>query len=210
MKNLNNIHKIILNIFSFAIIALLTLSSNVAYADEIKNLESGIYEINNEVYHDSEVGISMARSYTADTMKLEYTKETMAYTVTFTGTDYMQDYRILVNDEPVDFEVVDENKENTSISLKFNVTDMKDKISAKIFVSAMDRDVEFEVKPLVETLNLVESIEEPEEEVSAQETSKNENEDIQKSSEKSSILPVAIGAVVVIIAVIAFKVIKKK
>lgn len=208
MSNLNKIHKKITKIFSIVAIIILALSNTVAYADESQNLKSGIYEMNNDVYHDSEVGISMARSYTADVMELEYTKDKIAYTVTFTGTDYMENYRILVNDKPVDFKIVEEDKENTSIKLNFEVADINDKITAKIFVSAMDRDVEFEVRPLVETLNLVEEIEEVLADESKESNTKDSTEE--KSSEKSPIIPIVIGAVVIIIAVVVFMGMKKK
>lgn len=212
MSNLNKIHKKITKIFSIVAIIILALSNTVAYAEKSQNLKSGIYEMNNDVYHDSEVGISMARSYTADVMELEYTKDKIAYTVTFTGTDYMENYRILVNDKPVDFKIVEEDKENTSIKLNFEVADINDKITAQIFVSAMDRDVEFEVRPLVETLNLVEEIEDVKEEVLADESKESNTKDSteEKSSEKSPIIPIVIGAVVIIIAVVVFMGMKKK
>lgn len=209
MSNLNKIHRKVSKIFSIAIIALLTLTNSISYANETENLKSGVYEVKNEVHHDSEVGVSMARSYTAEVMELKYTKEKLEYKVTFTGTDYMENYRILVNDEPVDFEIVDEDKENTSITLSFNVVDINDKITAQIYVSAMERDVEFEVKPLVETLNLIEEIEEPKEEVSSGESNKESNEE-NNTSEKSSISPLVIGAVVIIVVAVAFILIKKK
>lgn len=207
---MKKIYTNIAKLFSLAIVSIMALSSGFAYADEIKTIESGIYQLNNDVNYDgAEIGMTMARSYTNEVMDLEYTKEKKSYTVEFLGTDYMENYRITLNDKEVEAEVIETNEEAHTIKLKFDVNDINDKIVAKIYVDAMGRDVEFEVIPKVDTLNLIEKIEEAEDKVEeAKETTTEEDEN---TEEKSGVSPVVIAVgVVVVIGVIVVMTGKKK
>ena len=71
----------------------------------------------------------------------------------------------------VDAEVVSEDESKHTIELKFETDSVTPNLSTKIYVDAMERDVEFDVIPKEDTLNLVEAIEEPVEKVEAESTS---------------------------------------
>ena len=68
--------KKIRNIFLVAIFSLiLSAQAIVASAAELSELESGIYEIFNDVYHEQEIGMNMARQYLDENMTLEKNME---------------------------------------------------------------------------------------------------------------------------------------
>lgn len=98
-------HLFLIAIFSL-IMSIQTISVSAA---ELSELESGIYEISNDVYHEQEIGMNMARTYLDENMTLEKSEGKWYYTVKFSGTNYMEDYRVYINDEEVDTEVVNEN-----------------------------------------------------------------------------------------------------
>ena len=208
--------KKIKNIFIVAVFSLImSAQAIVASAAELSELESGIYEISNDVYHEQEIGMNMARTYLDENMTLEKTEGKWYYTVKFSGTNYMENYRVYINDEEVDTEVVNENTEENTIELKFETDSITPDLSTKIYVDAMERDVEFDIIPKEETLNLVELIEEPVEEESAsnedednQTTNDTENE-VSTSNEKSSNKTIFIGIGVVLSLAITILVLKK-
>ena len=139
---------------------------NVYTALAEENIASGIYEVANDVYHDTEIGMSMARSYLNDTMTVKITKNEVLYTIGFTGTDYMENYRVKVNDVEVPVERVDGDG---IVTLKVSATSLSDELKACIYVGPMGRDVEFGIIPKLETMSLIESIEEE----STEETTEN-------------------------------------
>lgn len=208
--------KKIKNLFLIAIFSLImSIQTISASAAELSELESGIYEISNDVYHEQEIGMNMARTYLDENMTLEKTEGKWYYTVKFSGTNYMENYRVYINDEEVDTEVVNENTEENTIELKFETDSITPDLSTKIYVDAMERDVEFDIIPKEETLNLVELIEEPVEEESTsnedednQNTNDTENE-VSTSNEKSSNKTIFIGIGVVLSLAITILVLKK-
>lgn len=209
MKKIKNLF--LITIFSL-IMSIQTISVSAA---ELSELESGIYKISNDVYHEQEIGMNMARTYLDENMTLEKSEGKWYYTVKFSGTNYMEDYRVYINDEEIDTEVVNENTEENTIELKFETQSITPDLSTKIYVDAMDRDVEFDIIPKEETLNLVEVIEEPAEE----ESTSNEDEDNQttndtqnevlNSNEKSSNKTIFIGIGVVLALAIIILVLRK-
>ena len=210
------------NLFLIAIFSLIVSVQTISVsAAELSELESGIYEISNDVYHEQEIGMNMARTYLDENMTLEKSEGKWYYTVKFSGTNYMEDYRVYINDEEVNTEVVNENTEENTIELKFETDSITPDLSTKIYVDAMERDVEFDIIPKEETLNLVEAIEEPSEEVETESTS-SEDEDKQStddtqnevstSNEKSSNKTIFIGVglvLVVAIIILALRKLKK-
>ncbi|WP_283696248.1 NEAT domain-containing protein [Clostridium perfringens] len=126
-----------------------------------ENLENGIYDVKNDVYHDSDIGMSMARSYLNDTMQLKILVDETEYTIGFSGTEYMENFRILVDGNEGNAEVVEEDKENGTIKLKVKVPNKDSELEAKIYVGPMERDVQFKVIPKFDTLTLVEKLEVP-------------------------------------------------
>ena len=200
---------------------IMSVQTIVASAAQLSELESGIYEIKNDVYHEQEIGMNMARTYLDENMILEKSEGKWYYTIKFSGTDYMNNHRICLNGKEVDAEVVSEDESKHTIELKFETDSVTPNLSTKIYVDAMERDVEFDVIPKEDTLNLVEAIEEPVEKVEAESTSQEDektseetkNEEVKENStkEKTSNKTIFIGiGSVVVIAIIALVLKKSK
>ena len=200
---------------------IMSIQTIVASAAQLSELESGIYEIKNDVYHEQEIGMNMARTYLDENMILEKSEGKWYYTIKFSGTDYMNNHRICLNGKEVDAEVVSEDKSKHTIELKFETDSVTPNLSTKIYVDAMERDVEFDVIPKEDTLNLVEAIEEPVEKVEAESTSQEDektseetkNEEVKENStkEKTSNKTIFIGiGAVIVIAIIALVLKKSK
>ena len=173
MKIINKIKIFMMMVLSIVIMG--NINVYTALAEE--NIASGIYEVANDVYNDTEIGMSMARSYLNDTMTVKITKDEVLYTIGFSGTDYMENYRIKVNDLEVPVEIVDEDTEAGTITLQVATTSLDDQLKACIYVGPMERDVEFGIIPNLATMSLVEAIEE---EAVVEETAEEETmEDVQ-------------------------------
>lgn len=166
MKIINKIKILIMIMLSIVVMG--NINIYTVFAEE--KIASGIYEVSNEVYHDTEIGMSMARSYLKDTMTMKITKNEVLYTIGFTGTDYMENYRVKVNDVEVPVERVDGDG---IVTLKVSATSLSDELKACIYVGPMGRDVEFGIIPKLETMSLIESIEEE----STEETTEKTTED---------------------------------
>ena len=214
--------KKIKSLFLIAMFSLImSVQTLVASAAQLSELESGIYEIKNDVYHEQEIGMNMARTYLDENMILEKSEGKWYYTIKFSGTDYMNNHRICLNGKEVDAEVVSEDESKHTIELKFETDSVTPNLSTKIYVDAMERDVEFDVIPKEDTLNLVEAIEEPVEKVEAESTSQEDektseetkNKEVKENSRKektsNKTIFIGIGAVIVI-AIIALVLKKSK
>ena len=215
MKNIKSLF--LITMFSL----IMSVQTIVASAAQLSELESGIYEIKNDVYHEQEIGMNMARTYLDENMILEKSEGKWYYTIKFSGTDYMNNHRICLNGKEVDAEVVSEDESKHTIELKFETDSVTPNLSTKIYVDAMERDVEFDVIPKEDTLNLVEAIEEPVEKVEAESTSQEDektseetkNEEVKENStkEKTSNKTIFIGiGAVIVIAIIALVLKKSK
>ena len=200
---------------------IMSVQTIVASAAQLSELESGIYEIKNDVYHEQEIGMNMARTYLDENMILEKSEGKWYYTIKFSGTDYMNNHRICLNGKEVDAEVVSEDESKHTIELKFETDSVTPNLSTKIYVDAMERDVEYDVIPKEDTLNLVEAIEEPVEKVEAESTSQEDektseetkNKEVKENStkEKTSNKTIFIGiGAVIVIAIIALVLKKSK
>lgn len=169
MRIVKNIKNLIVGIFA----VILTFSfSNLVYGGE--EVESGIYEVKNSVYHESDVGMSMARSYLDETMQVKITKSEVVFSIGFSGTAYMNNYRIVIDGAEVPVEIVEENSEAGTIKLQVKTSSKDVDMKAKIYVDPMGRDVEFSVVPDYENMTLIEAIEE---EPTVEETSNSEETD---------------------------------
>ena len=213
MKILNKLKGILVAVMALGVF--LTLGTNNTYATE-SNITSGIYEVANDVYHESETGMAMSRSYLLPSMSVEVTKEHIIYTIGFSGSDYMENYRMKVNGEEVPVEIVEENSEEGIVKLKVEVDKVDADMDALIYVGPMERDVEFKVIPKMETLTLVEAIEEVEEiqvedEEVSEEVSEEETLAVVGEDEKNNntLIMVGVVAVVAIGAIVVAKAKKK-
>ena len=91
MKVFDKIKGLILGIFA----VILTFSfSNVVYGSE--EIESGIYEVKNSVYHESDVGMSMARSYLDETMQVKITKSEVVFSIEGCNKNILAPYGAIV------------------------------------------------------------------------------------------------------------------
>ena len=179
--------KKIKSLFLIAMFSLImSVQTLVASAAQLSELESGIYEIKNDVYHEQEIGMNMARTYLDENMILEKSEGKWYYTIKFSGTDYMNNHRICLNGKEVDAEVVSEDESKHTIELKFETDSITPDLSTKIYVDAMERDVEFDVIPKEDTLTLVKAIEEPVEKAESETTSKEDTEDNKQSEESKN------------------------
>ena len=194
----------------------LTIGTINVHASDIK---SGIYEVENDVYHESETGMAMSRTYLLPSMSVEVTKEHVIYTIGFSGSDYMENYRMKVNGEEVPVEILEENTQEGIVKLKVQVDKVDADMEAIIYVGPMERDVQFKVIPKMDTLTLVEAIEDEVEDIVTEETASDESEavssheeDLAVAAEKkeNSNLPLLIGGVIVVAVIGALVITKVK
>ena len=165
MKKLKHLFTILLTIFCI---------TNVSYA---ASLDYGLYNVKNDVYHEQEIGMNMARTYLNQTMRVDAkTNGTYYYTVEFSGTEYMNKHRILVNGSQVST-TKKSNSSNGTIKLTFKVKSLSSKIKARIYVDAMGRDVEFQIIPDFSTAKCVQKY-------SKKETTKTDKTDKTNKSDK--------------------------
>ena len=117
-----------------------------------------------------------------------------------------------VNGEEVPVEIVEETSQDGTVKLKIEVDKVDADMSALIYVGPMERDVEFKVIPKMETLTLIEAIEEVEEipaedeEVSVEE----ETLAVVAEDEKNNNITLIIAGVVAIVAIGAIVIVKAK
>ena len=213
MKIINKIKILIMIMLSIVVMG--NINIYTVFAEE--KIASGIYEVSNEVYHDTEIGMSMARSYLKDTMTMKITKNEVLYTIGFTGTDYMENYRVKVNDVEVPVERVDGDG---IVTLKVSATSLSDELKACIYVGPMGRDVEFGIIPKLETMSLIESIEEESTEETTENTAIEEIQDNEimpiseynNTEENNSISKVILfgGVAILVIGIVCTIMLKRK
>lgn len=211
MKILNNCKRLALFIMALGLVS--SLGSKNAYA-VATNIESGIYSIENDVYHESETGIAMSRTYLQPSMEVEVRRDKIAYTIGFSGSEYMENYRMKLNGEEVSVELIEDNSDDGTVKLKITVDKVDADMDAMIYVAPMERDVEFKVIPKIETLTLVQAIEEPEEKVEkesnlAEENVDNKESNVENEFSNRTIIIVALGVLAIGLLVIGMKVKKK-
>jgi hypothetical protein len=143
--------------------------------DDLDNDYEKRYSIQNEVLSDSKVGKTMARKYLYETSYIDEDKDGQKYlTITLSGTKVMDNFDVLVNEEDVEFEVIT-HSENVK-SFRFKIDDINDDIRFFMFVKPASKNIDFQIKLLEDTLELLEekeaSIETLVEAISTEESSK--------------------------------------
>ena len=174
--------KYIKSIISMMLVTVVMIASGVNIsALELSEIESGIYEAQNDVSHESEIGMSMSRTYLDQNMKIKVKDGKAYYTIKFKGANYMKDHKIFVNGTSVNYDVISRDTVNHTLELGFSTNSIEPNIKASMYVEPMGRDVEFGIITKTNTLTLIEKIEEPkkeevktevEKEVSTDESSK--------------------------------------
>lgn len=220
MKKNNKFRQVIMAMMFLGMF--LTIGTINVHASDIK---SGIYEVENDVYHESETDMAMSRTYLLPTMTVEVTKDHIIYTVGFSGSNYMENYRMKLNGEDAVVEIVEENSEDGIVKLNIEVDKVDADMDALIYVGPMERDVQFKVIPKMETLTLIEEIvEEDNSEVNTIEEAdvdadvtteelniENENNIVDSSDNSDNIKPIIIGlGVVIVLLIVGLTIIKVK
>lgn len=113
------------------------------------------YTIKNEIISDSSVGRKMARKYLNETALLEEVDGVKYITLRFSGMDLMNNIKIKVNDEDIDVELVDEDATNNVKAYRFKINNINDDIKVYAHIIPMNMDIDFGVKLLEDTLELV-------------------------------------------------------
>ena len=114
------------------------------------------YTVNNEVVSDSAMGRTMARKYLNETSIVEEIDGKLYATVTFSGSNSMENFKFEVNGQEVSHSVILNDTENELISLRFPINDINDEIKAYIYIKPMRMTISFGIKLLEDTLLLVE------------------------------------------------------
>lgn len=109
-----------------------------------------LYTIKNKVTHKSQTGVEMARKNLDSISQVEEVNGKTYVTLTFTGGQYMKDYEIYVGNSKTNYKITYRNGNITKV--RFEVPNLDSKIKVKCFVIPMNRDVEFGVKLLKDTL----------------------------------------------------------
>lgn len=113
-----------------------------------------IYTGKNNVTHDSETGLSMARKALEETLKVEEVNGKKYVILTFTpmGSTMMSNHTIYVNGAKVE---TTKSVNGEIVSLRFAVGSLEDSIKVSAYVTMMGSNVEFGVDILEDTLTLV-------------------------------------------------------
>ena len=112
-----------------------------------------VYNVQNNVTHHNATGEEMARKYLNSNTEVKEINGKYYVTLTFTGTEFMQNHEIYVNGSKVSHSIV--SSTGDSVSIKFTIASLNDAISVKTYVVPMARDVEFGVELLLDTMTLV-------------------------------------------------------
>ncbi|CDM67412.1 Hypothetical protein CM240_0242 [Clostridium bornimense] len=111
-----------------------------------------LYSIKNNVTHESETGVSMARKYLESTSYVEEVNGKYYVTLTFTGKEFMQNHVIYVNGKKVNATITNSGD---AVKVRFEVSKLSDSIKVKTYVVPMSREVEFGVELLEDTLTFI-------------------------------------------------------
>lgn len=111
-----------------------------------------LYSIKNNVTHESETGVAMARKYLESTSYVEEVNGKYYVTLTFTGKEFMQNHVIYVNGKKVNATITNSGD---AVKVRFEVSKLSDSIKVKTYVVPMSREVEFGVELLEDTLTFI-------------------------------------------------------
>lgn len=118
--------------------------------DEV--IKGKLYSVQNTVSHDRQIGREMARKYLEKTSKIEEIDGNMYATITFNNSQFMKEFKIGVNGQDVNYEIVGRNGD--LLSLRFAIPNIDANVKVRMFVIPMNSNVEFGVNFLKDTLNL--------------------------------------------------------
>lgn len=112
------------------------------------------YSIENDVIHNSAIGKKMARKYLYKISYIDEDDSNQKYlTITFSGTSVMDNFKIKVNNQDVEFEIVDHADGVKSFRFKIDAID--DDIQFLMYIKPVKMNINFKIKLLEETMKLV-------------------------------------------------------
>ncbi|MPQ43513.1 NEAT domain-containing protein [Clostridium tarantellae] len=114
------------------------------------------YTINNEVISDSSMGRKMARKYLDEISILEEVDGKFYLTIKFSGTNAMDNFKIKVNGELVDYELVLDDEENNIKAFRFPINNISDEIKVYIFIKPVKLNIDFGISLKEDTMTLIE------------------------------------------------------
>ena len=129
-----------------------TGNDNNAGGNITETVKGKLYTIKNEVIHENQTGKEMARKYLNSTSKIEEINGELYLTLTFTGTDLMNNHKFYVNGKSVSYT---SSTSGNSKSYRFKINSLNDNIKVSAFIVPMSRNVEFGVKLLKDTYTFV-------------------------------------------------------
>ena len=129
-----------------------TGNDNNAGGNITETVKGKLYTIKNEVIHENQTGKEMARKYLNSTSKIEEINGELYLTLTFTGTDLMNNHKFYVNGKSVSYT---SSTSGNSKSYLFKINSLNDDIKVSAFIVPMSRNVEFGVKLLKDTYTFV-------------------------------------------------------
>ncbi|NLK94833.1 MAG: hypothetical protein GX275_06540 [Clostridiales bacterium] len=169
------------------------------------------YTIENDIISDSIIGKNMTRKYLDKISILEDIDDRLYLTIKFTGSDAMDNIRIMINEKEVDYSVVAKDESNGLLALRFEITNINDDIRVYMKIKAVNMNVDFGIDLLEDTMVLVE-------EGQASQINENNNKVLNKLMENSEgsnnktiiLLTAAITAIIIfIVEGIVFIIIRK-
>ena len=129
-----------------------TGNDNNAGGNITETVKGKLYTIKNEVIHENQTGKEMARKYLNSTSEIEEINGELYLTLTFTGTDLMNNHKFYVNGKSVSYT---SSTSGNSKSYRFKINSLNDDIKVSAFIVPMSRNVEFGVKLLKDTYTFV-------------------------------------------------------
>ena len=129
-----------------------TGNDNNAGGNITETVKGKLYTIKNEVIHENQTGKEMARKYLNSTSKIEEINGELYLTLTFTGTDLMNNHKFYVNGKSVSYT---SSTSGNSKSYRFKINSLNDDMKVSAFIVPMSRNVEFGVKLLKDTYTFV-------------------------------------------------------
>lgn len=119
-------------------------------------LENGTYTIKNQIYHESQIGQGMARSYTEEESELKMSSDGLFATVGFNNTQFMGDFKVTINSKSVSYELVSNDPATNIKKIQFPIPSVDTKVTIGLYVIPMSTEVSYELTFDKGSLKLIE------------------------------------------------------
>lgn len=112
------------------------------------------YTIENEIVSDSAIGRSMARKYIDKICILDEIDGQYYLTIKISSSNAMSNIKIEVNGQEVKYQVVSKDNDG-NMAIKFKIDGVGDDIKMKMLINSVNKNVEFGIKLLEDTMILI-------------------------------------------------------